>query len=29
MLGVLIWLGLRWFAETEAKQRLGEARAPG
>ena len=24
MLGVLIWLGLRWFAEAEAKQRLLE-----
>jgi len=29
MLGVLIWLGLRWFAETEARQRLVEARAQG
>jgi cytochrome c oxidase assembly factor CtaG len=24
MLGVLIWLGVRWFAETEAKQQLRE-----
>jgi cytochrome c oxidase assembly factor CtaG len=25
MLGVLIWLGLRWFAESEARQRLVDA----
>jgi cytochrome c oxidase assembly factor CtaG len=25
MLGVLIWLGLRWFAESEARQRLLDA----
>lgn len=25
MLGVLIWLGLRWFAEAEARQRVSEA----
>jgi putative membrane protein len=28
MLGVLIWLGLRWFVETEARQRLLEAPVP-
>jgi putative membrane protein len=27
MLGVLIWLGLRWFAESEARQRLLDAQA--
>ena len=27
MLGVLIWLGLRWFEEGEARQQLLDARA--
>ena len=27
MLGVLVWLGLRWFAEAEARQRLLDAQA--
>jgi putative membrane protein len=27
MLGVLIWLGLRWFAESEGRQRLRDAQA--
>jgi hypothetical protein len=26
MLGALVWLGLRWFAETEARQRALESR---
>jgi hypothetical protein len=26
MLGVLIWLGLRWFAEAEARQQALESR---
>jgi len=28
MLGVLIWLGVRWFAEAEARQQLREALTP-
>ena len=27
MLGVLIWLGLRWFDEAEARQQLVDAHA--